>query len=110
MALRFNGVGAYIPQKRVDDAMPVATSDSETTDRVKRVRRPFATTLLALPMMSPDEPKETVSAARTHTIGWHGIGGKILVMPPLCRIYRLVKSQRAKNWWQILGITLNKSE
>jgi hypothetical protein len=107
MTFLLNRIHRLVTEKSINDGMPVGACNSEAGYGVKGVRRPLATALPALPMMSPHEPKETVPAVRARTIGRHSVGGKILIMPPLCRKYRFVKSQRAENWWQILYIPLN---
>ena len=106
MTFRFNGIGAHISHECVNDVKPMTSSDSKSMNGIKDVRRPFATALHTFPVVPSNEPKELMSAIRTRAICGHDSGGKTLVMPPLCRKYRFVKSQRAENWWQILGITL----
>src|SRR3989344_3717097 len=107
-AFLFNRFPRFIAQKCVNDTVPVSASNSETLNWTKSVRRPFPAASHTLSVMSAHQPKETVSAMQTRTICRHNIGGKMLIMPPLCLKYRFVKSQRTEIWWQILYITLDK--
>jgi hypothetical protein len=92
MTLSLNSIGAHVTEKGIKDTVPVTARDAESVNGVKYVRRPFFAALLTLSMVPPNEPEETVPAVRTRTVCRHSVGGKMLVMPPLCRKYRFVKS------------------